>query len=53
MIVLMKYECGLKFTGLVFEDEETAEKYMKEHWINPKEVKLVPATGYSKNGEIK
>lgn len=53
MVALMKYECGLKFTGLVFEDEETAKEYIKEHRLNPKELKLITATGYFKNGEIK
>lgn len=54
MVALMKYECGLKFTGCVFEDMETARKWLKENgWCNPYSYELVPVAFYTKNGEIK
>ena len=31
MVGLMKYECGLKFTGCVFEDKETAVKFIYDN----------------------
>jgi hypothetical protein len=52
MVALMKYECGLKFTEYVFEDMETAKKWLKEKgWVNPWSYKLIPVTFYTKDGE--
>lgn len=51
MVALMKYECGLKFTGLVFEDKETAREYLKGK--NPYAFEIVPVAFYTKDGEIK
>ena len=31
MVALMRYECGLKFTGLVFENMDTVQKWLKEN----------------------
>lgn len=53
MVGLMKYECGLKFTGIVFEDKETAKKFIHDNRLNPEAYKLIPVAGYFKNGEIK
>jgi hypothetical protein len=53
MVGLMKYECGLKFTGCVFEDKETAEKFIYDNGLNPEAYELIPVAGYFKNGEIK
>ena len=35
MVALMKYANGLRFTGLVFENKETAEKWLKSEHKNP------------------
>ena len=51
MVALMTYECGLRFTGLVFEDEETAKNYLQGK--NPEAFKIVPVAYYTKTGEIK
>ena len=51
MVALMKYECGLKFTGLVFEDEKTAREYLKG--TNPQVFENGPVAFYTKDGEIK
>lgn len=54
MVALMKYACGLKFTGYVFEDMETANKWLKENgWVNPRAYELVPVAFYAKDGEVK
>lgn len=53
MIALMKYECGLKFTGCVFETKETAEKFIHDNGLNPEAYELIPVAVYLKNGEIK
>lgn len=53
MVGLMKYECDLEFTGCVFEDKETAKKFIYDNGLNPEAYKLVPVAGYFKNGEIK
>ena len=53
MVGLMKYECGLKFTGCVFENKETAEKFIRDNRLNPEAYKLIPVAVYLKNGEIK
>ena len=53
MVGLMKYECGLKFTGCVFETKETAEKFIHDNRVNPEANELIPVAGYLKNGEIK
>ena len=53
MVGLMKYERGLEFTGCVFEDKETAEKFIYDNGLNPEAYKLIPVAGYFKNGEIK
>ena len=53
MVGLMKYECGLKFTGCVFEDKETAEKFIYDNGLNPEAYELIPVAGYFKNDEIK
>ena len=51
MIALMKYECGLRFTGIVFEDMETAKKWLVGK--NPDAFELQPVAFYTKDGEIK
>lgn len=51
MVALMKYECGLKFTGYVFEDEEIAKEWLK--WKNPAAYEIVPVTFVTKDGENK
>lgn len=54
MVALMKCENGLKFTGCIFEDIETAHKWLKEKdWCNPYSYRLVPVAFYTKDGEIK
>lgn len=53
MVGLMKYKCGLKFTGCVFENKETAEKFIRDNRLNPEAYKLIPVAVYLKNGEIK
>ena len=53
MVALMKYEGGLRFTGLVFEDKETAEKYLKNENKNPEAFQIIPIAYYAKNGEIR
>lgn len=54
MVALMECKCGLHFTGCVFEDKETAHKWLKEKgWCNPYSYRLVPVAFYTKNGEIK
>lgn len=50
MVALMKYECGLKFAGIVFEDMETAKKWLE--YKNPRAYKLVPVAFYTKDGEV-
>lgn len=49
MVAVMKYECGLKFTGCVFEDEETAKEWIK--WLNGA-YEIVPVTFFTKDGEV-
>ena len=51
MVALMKYENGLTFTGLIFEDEETAKKYLQNK--SPEAFKIVPVAYYTKDGKIK
>lgn len=51
MLALMKYENGLKFTGLVFENEKVAKEYLKGK--NPDAFKLIPVAFYTANGEVK
>ena len=54
MVALMRYECGLKFTGCVFENMDIAQKWLEENgWVNPRAYELVPVTFYTKNGEVK
>lgn len=54
MIALMKCACGLKFTGCVFEDMETANKWLEENgWTNPYAYQLMPVAFYTKDGEVK
>lgn len=54
MVALMKYERGLKFTGCVFENMDTAQKWLKENgWRNPRAYELVPIAFYAKDGEVK
>lgn len=54
MIALMKYKCGLEFTGCIFEDRDTAQKWLKENgWNNPNSYELVPVTFFTKDGEVK
>ena len=37
MVALMRYECGLKFTGCVFENMNIAQKWLEENgWCNPR-----------------
>jgi hypothetical protein len=50
MVALMTYECGLKFTGLVFENEETAKNYIKGK--NPEAFKIIPVAYYTKDGKV-
>ena len=40
MVALMKYANGLRFTGLVFENKEIAEKWLKAEHKNPKPLRL-------------
>jgi hypothetical protein len=49
MVALMTYKCGLQFTGLIFEDEETAKNYIKDK--NPEAFKIVPVAYYTKDGK--
>lgn len=51
MVALMTYECGLKFTGLVFEDVETAKEWLK--YKNPYAYEIVPVAFHTKEGEVK
>lgn len=53
MVGLMKYECGLRFTGCVFETKETAEKFIYDNGLDPEGYELIPVAVYLKNGEIK
>lgn len=54
MIALMRYECGLKFTGCVFENMDIAQKWLEENgWFNPRAYELVPVAFYTKDGEVK
>ena len=53
MIALMKHELGLVFTGIVFEDMETAHKWLEENARNPYCHTLKPVAFYTKDGEIK
>lgn len=53
IIALMKHELGLVFTGIVFEDMETAQKWLKENARNPYCYTLEPVAFYTKDGEIK
>ena len=32
MVGIYKYECGLKFTGIIAPDKETAEKFLSEKY---------------------
>lgn len=50
MVALMAYENGLRFTGLVFEDEETAKNYIKGK--NPEAFKIIPVAYYTKDREV-
>ncbi len=51
MVAIMKYEGGLKFTGCVFEDLETAKEWLKDK--NPWAYEIVPVAFYTKDGEVK
>ena len=53
MIALMKHELGLVFTGIIFEDMETAHKWLEENARNPYCYTLEPVAFYTKDGEIK
>ena len=54
MVALMRYECGLKFTGCVFENMDIAQKWLEENgWFNPRAYELVPVAFYTKDGEVK
>lgn len=54
MIALMRYECGLKFTGCVFENMDIAQKWLEENgWGNPNSYELIPVTFYPKTMEEK
>lgn len=54
MVALMEYKCGLKFTGRIFENMGTAQKWLKENgWANPRAYELVPVAFYTKDGEVK
>lgn len=54
MTALMIYKCGLEFTGCIFEDRDTAQKWLKENgWDNPGSYELVPVTFFTKDGEVK
>lgn len=54
IIALMEYKCGLKFTGCIFEDMDTAQKWLKENgWGNPNSYELIPVTFFTKDGEVK
>ena len=54
MVALMRYECGLKFTGLVFENMDTVQKWLKENgWVNPRAYEIIPVAFYTKDGEVK
>jgi hypothetical protein len=54
MLGLMKYELGLRFTGIVFENEKTAEKWLKENgWVNKNAYKLIPISFVCENLEVK
>ena len=53
MVGLMKYECGLRFTGCVFETKETAEKFIYDNGLDPEGYELILVAVYLKNGEIK
>ena len=54
MVALMRYECGLKFTGCVFENMDIAQKWLEENgWVNPRAYELTPVAFYTKDGEVK
>lgn len=54
MLGLMKYENGLKFTGIVFENEKAAKKWLKENgWVNERAYKLIPISFVNENLEVK
>lgn len=54
MVALMKYACGLYFTKCVFEDMETANRWLEENgWTDPRVYELVPVAFYAKDGEVK
>ena len=49
-----QYECGLKFTGCVFENMDIAQKWLEENgWCNPRAYELIPVAFYTKDGEVK
>lgn len=52
MVALMKYANGLRFTGLVFENKEIAEKWLKAEHKNPEAFEIIPVAYYTANGEI-
>lgn len=54
MVALMKYACGLQFTEYVFEDMETANKWLEDNGLaDPYVYKLIPVAFYTKDGEVK
>ena len=50
MVALMQYENGLRFTGLIFENKDIAEKWLKTEGKNPEAFKIIPVTYYTADG---
>lgn len=50
----MKCENGLKFTGIVCENIETAHEWLKQNnWVNPYSYEIVPVCFVTKEMEVK
>ena len=57
MVAIMKHACGLKFTEMVCEDEETARKYLVQQGIKEYRIddcyEIIPVAYVTKDLEIK
>jgi hypothetical protein len=58
MVGIMKIACGLKFTGIICEDEETARNYLvQQEWVAKYLIddcyEFIPVAYVTKDLEIK
>lgn len=57
MVAIMKHACGLKFTEIICEDEETARKYLVQQGIKEYRIddcyEIIPVAYITKDLEIK